>query len=189
MDRRWCADRALRRGDNEAAAPCFSFNLDWSAALIGYAVKRNEAVPLPALGPRGILAVHPHAQHVHLEMRPRLDGRPVRVRFDRVGVGTDIAISRVRHPVNELSRFRYGGTGAQAGSQNTDARRKGQGANEQNQRRRACVSIAPGHVFPLAKCQTPISEPEATVQHTARPSLIQKECRAEGIVPSLLRSF
>src|SRR5215831_6142231 len=149
MDRRWCADRALWRGDNETAASRFAFDLNWSAALVGHSLKRNEAVTLPALGTRGILAVHPHAQHAHLEMRPRLNCCAVPARFDCVGVRADIAKCRVRHPVDELSRcFRDGSSGAQARNENTDARYTGQGANEQRQRRRACASIALGHVFP-----------------------------------------
>src|SRR5271167_3259627 len=98
MHRPGCRDRTLRRGDDKAVAARLAFNLDRAVALVGHAMKRNEAVALPPLGTRGILAVHPHAQHAHLEMRPSLDGYTVPARLDCVAVTADIAKCRVRNP-------------------------------------------------------------------------------------------
>src|SRR6516165_9285436 len=161
MNRGGCGDRALRgRRDDKAVAACLAFNLDWTVTFIGHAMKRDEAVALPAFGPLGILAVHPHAQHADLEMRPGLDSCTVPARLDRVAVGADIAKCRMRNPIDELSRrLRYGGAGGQAGGEPTDHRDKRQGADPQRHWRCARASIALRHAFPLAKCRAPSLTP------------------------------
>src|SRR6516164_10730641 len=47
MNRSGCGNRALRRGDDKPVAARLTLNFDRAVALVGHALKRDEAVALP----------------------------------------------------------------------------------------------------------------------------------------------